>query len=195
MSHIQISVRQVLCFPQEEVPLLLDLEVDNLSDPASLDDVFDKFVNSTNIFKDREVLRHDYLPGRLPHREEQIRQLGERVAPLLKGARSSNIFIYGKSGTVKTAVVKYVLNRLDFKAKEFHEPTFTESHSVLLMKSMKSLEEYLNLSPLIIDTSTEVLDTKEKFELKKDDYLLTPPDPNLVVSSKTGCIMLYIMSK
>jgi cell division control protein 6 len=122
VSHIQISVRQALCFPQEEVPLLLDLEVGNLSDPALLDDVFDKFVNSVNIFKDREVLRHDYLPGRLPHREEQIRQLGEKVAPLLKGARSSNIFIYGQTGTGKTAVVKYVLNRLEFKAKEFGAP-------------------------------------------------------------------------
>jgi archaeal cell division control protein 6 len=58
----------------------------------------------------------------LPHREEQIRQLGEKVAPLLKGARSSNVFIYGKTGTGKTAVVKYVLSRLEFKAKEFGAP-------------------------------------------------------------------------
>lgn len=68
------------------------------------------------------MLRHDYLPGRLPHREEEIRQLGEIVAPLLKGARSSNIFIYGKTGTGKTAVTKYVLSRLEFKAKEFNAP-------------------------------------------------------------------------
>jgi cell division control protein 6 len=93
-----------------------------VNDSALLDDVFDKFVSSTRIFKDREVLRHDYLPGRLPHREEQIRQLGEKVAPLLKGARSSNILIYGKTGTGKTAVVKYVLSRLEFKAKEFGAP-------------------------------------------------------------------------
>jgi hypothetical protein len=59
----------------------------------------------------------------------------------------------------------------DFKAKEFHEPTFTESHSVLLVKTMKSLEKYLNLSPLIIDTSSEVLDTKEKFNIKKDIFM------------------------
>lgn len=37
--------------------------------------------------------------------------------------------------------------------------------------------------------------TYGKFELKKGDYLITPPDANLVVSSKTGCIMLYILSK
>lgn len=87
-----------------------------------LDAVFEKFVNNTKIFKDREVLRHDYLPDRLPHREEQITQLGEAVAPALKGARGSNIFIYGKTGTGKTAVTKYVLSHLETKAKEFSAP-------------------------------------------------------------------------
>jgi len=93
-----------------------------LNNPNILDDVFDKFVSNTRIFKDREVLRHDYVPGRLPHREEQIRDLGETVAPVLKGARSSNIFIYGKTGTGKTAVAKYVLSHLEAKAKEFNAP-------------------------------------------------------------------------
>jgi len=93
-----------------------------VNNPTLLDDIFEKFVNSEKIFKDREVLRHDYIPERLPHREEQIRQLGEKVAPLLKGARGSNIFIYGKTGTGKTAVVKYVLSRLEYKAKEFNAP-------------------------------------------------------------------------
>jgi cell division control protein 6 len=85
-----------------------------------LDSVFDKFVNSVKIFMDRDVLRHDYLPDKLPHRDEQIIQLGETVAPVLKGARCSNIFIYGKTGTGKTAVAKHVLNHLEVKAKEFN---------------------------------------------------------------------------
>ena len=87
-----------------------------------LDDVFEKFVNGAKLFKDREVLRHDYLPDRLPHREEQIRLLGETVAPVLKCARCSNVFIYGKTGTGKTAVAKYVLSHLEAKAKEYGAP-------------------------------------------------------------------------
>ncbi len=83
-----------------------------------LDDVFDSFVNGAKLFKDREVLRHDYLPERLPHREDQIRLLGSTVAPVLRNSRCSNIFIYGKTGTGKTAVTKYVLSHLESKAKE-----------------------------------------------------------------------------
>ncbi len=92
-----------------------------MKDTNILDEAFEKFVGNSKIFKDREVLRHDYLPDNLPHREEQIKRLGETIAPVLKGARSSNIFIYGKTGTGKTAVTKYVLTYLETKAKEFNE--------------------------------------------------------------------------
>jgi len=87
-----------------------------------LDEVFTNFVSNIKILKDREVLRHDYLPDHLPHREEQIVQLGETVVPVLRGERCSNLFIYGKTGTGKTAVCKYVLGRLEYKAKEFNAP-------------------------------------------------------------------------
>ena len=93
-----------------------------MGNPNVLDGVFEKFVNGAKLFKDREVLRHDYLPEKLPHREEQIRLLGETVAPVLREARCSNIFIYGKTGTGKTAVTKYVLNHLEAKAKEYGAP-------------------------------------------------------------------------
>lgn len=84
-----------------------------------LDDVFDSFVKGAKLFKDREVMRHDYLPDRLPHREDQIKLLGSTVAPVLRNERCSNIFIYGKTGTGKTAVAKYVLSHLESKAKEY----------------------------------------------------------------------------
>jgi cell division control protein 6 len=93
-----------------------------MNESSVLDDVFDRFLKGAHIFKDREVLRHDYVPRQLPHRGEQIRYLGEILAPVLKGSRCSNIFIYGKTGTGKTAVVKYVLNKLVHKAREFGAP-------------------------------------------------------------------------
>ncbi len=90
-----------------------------MANPNILDDVFENFLKGAKLFRDREVLRHDYLPEKLPHRESQIRLLGGAVAPVLKNARCSNIFIYGKTGTGKTAVTKYVLSHLEAKAKEY----------------------------------------------------------------------------
>jgi cell division control protein 6 len=90
-----------------------------MGNSSILDDVFENFVNGVKLFKDREVLRHDYLPEKLPHREDQIRLLGATVAPVLRDSRCSNIFIYGKTGTGKTAVTKYVLSHLESKAKEY----------------------------------------------------------------------------
>jgi len=34
-----------------------------------LDSLFEQFLNYAGVFKDREVLRHDYVPVHLPHRE------------------------------------------------------------------------------------------------------------------------------
>jgi len=84
--------------------------------------VFDSFLKGDNIFTNREVLRHDYIPETLPHREEQVRFLGGMVAPVLKGDRCSNIFVYGKTGTGKTAVMKYVLNKLGQRAAVLGSP-------------------------------------------------------------------------
>lgn len=67
---------------------------------------------TSSVFINREVLRPDYIPETLPHREKEIKRLTEVLAPLLRGERPSNIFIYGLTGTGKTAVVKYVLKKI-----------------------------------------------------------------------------------
>jgi cell division control protein 6 len=73
-------------------------------------DLFDSVLSSTTeLFKgNREILRESYIPSRLPHREHQIRQVAEVLAPALKGEVPSNLLIYGKIGTGKTAVLAQV---------------------------------------------------------------------------------------
>jgi hypothetical protein len=61
----------------------------------------------------------------------------------------------------------------DFKGQEIDEEKFSDSQSVLLMKSVKSFDDYLNLSPLVIDTNSETIDTKEKFDIRKDIFMYT----------------------
>ena len=78
--------------------------------PSTASEVFDNVLRYTSeLYRgSREVLRESYLPSRLPHREHQIRQVAEILAPALRGDVPSNLLIYGKIGTGKTAVVAQV---------------------------------------------------------------------------------------
>jgi cell division control protein 6 len=83
-----------------------------------LDSIFEKYLSGPRIFKDREVLRPTYIPENLPHRNKEIGRVGIILATALKSGTPSNVFIYGKTGTGKTAVVKYVLKHLAEKCRE-----------------------------------------------------------------------------
>jgi cell division control protein 6 len=78
--------------------------------PPSAGGILDAILTSkSELFRgSREVLRDSYVPSRLPHREQQIRQVAEVLAPALRGDLPSNLLIYGKIGTGKTAVVAQV---------------------------------------------------------------------------------------
>ncbi|QXJ27148.1 Origin of replication recognition protein Cell division control protein 6 [Saccharolobus shibatae B12] len=79
-----------------------------------IDEVISSFRTST-IFVNREYLMPDYIPDELPHREDQIRKIASILAPLYREEKPNNIFIYGLTGTGKTAVVKFVLSRFHKK--------------------------------------------------------------------------------
>lgn len=87
-------------------------------DQKPLDKIFEGFLTGPKIFKNRDVMRATYVPEDLPHREEQITRIGQILATILEGGVPSNIFLYGKTGTGKTAVALYVLKHLVEKCQE-----------------------------------------------------------------------------
>jgi cell division control protein 6 len=84
---------------------------------SNIDEIFDRYLDAeTMIFKNREVLSPHYVPDILPHRDDKFEEMAKILAPALRGGAPSNIFIYGTTGTGKTAVTKHVLNKLEERA-------------------------------------------------------------------------------
>lgn len=80
--------------------------------------VFEELLETQQIFDDREYLRSSYVPENLPHRKEQIDKLARIWVAPLRGETPSNVFIYGKTGTGKTATVKYLMEELEGVASD-----------------------------------------------------------------------------
>lgn len=82
-----------------------------------LDKIFESF-DGNRIFKDKSILQSNYRPEEIPHRQEQIKQVASILAPVLRGERTSNLFLYGKTGTGKTLSILYVRDELLKRAKK-----------------------------------------------------------------------------
>ncbi|MDE1848563.1 MAG: orc1/cdc6 family replication initiation protein [Nanoarchaeota archaeon] len=76
-----------------------------------LDSIFESFDKNT-IFKDKTFLQINHQPSEIPHRDNQIKQIASILAPVLRGEKSSNLFLYGKTGTGKTLSIQYVRDEL-----------------------------------------------------------------------------------
>jgi len=73
------------------------------------DSIFKHYLEKKNtLVKNRGILQTTYVPDQLLHRDIQIKDIVDIIAPSLKKDKPSNIIIIGKTGTGKTAVVNYI---------------------------------------------------------------------------------------
>lgn len=107
--------------------------------------------------------------------ENLLKDLLIKVAFLAKFKLATVKEIKVKNPKLKEATFKHTIKVLnsqheDFSAVEHSFENFSESEAVILTKNFTNPAEYLNLSPLIIDTST-VLDNKKIVGIKNGIYL------------------------
>ncbi|HOT85567.1 MAG TPA: orc1/cdc6 family replication initiation protein, partial [Methanofastidiosum sp.] len=139
---------------------------------SSLDDLFDKLLLSNSIFKNKEFLRHSYTPQILPHRKNEIEKLAAILVSAIKGETPSNIFVYGKTGTGKTVVVKYVGNGLVNKVggKAFLKTSPSIDCNTGLPKPDLSSEVKMDMPITFIYINCEVVDTQYRLLSKLAEY-------------------------
>ncbi len=112
-----------------------------------LNEIFESF-DKNKIFKDKSILQSNYLPNDILHRDDEIKQIASILAPVLRGERPSNIFLYGKTGTGKTISIKYIKEEL---LKRFKKDSDFELRIEYLNCKLKKVSdtEYRILAELI----------------------------------------------
>ncbi|WP_396611154.1 Cdc6/Cdc18 family protein [Haloferax sp. S1W] len=97
-----------------------------LNDDDESKGLFDDLLAGEPIFENKEVLRPSYTPHELPHRTDQINQMATILVSALRGETPSNILIYGKTGTGKTASAKFVSQELESTSQKYDVPCEVE---------------------------------------------------------------------
>jgi orc1/cdc6 family replication initiation protein len=118
------------------------------------------------IIEDARVLKADYLPNRMVHRDPQIREIKRQLEPMLEGeAEARNMLLYGPPGTGKTTMAQYVVDEMQKYSSE------VVSGSVNCWRYPSRFKVYYNLLQdlgvnLIHRTGTPTDELVEKFRSK-----------------------------
>ena len=78
----------------------------------TLDSIFSKALKGRTLFKNHKALQSDFVPDHLPFRTNQLSSIAQVLAPILHSSKPSNLLIYGKTGTGKTAATRHIITKL-----------------------------------------------------------------------------------
>lgn len=147
---------------------------------AKLDNIFDSFSKNV-IFENKKVLQTNYNPDEISHRDEQIKQVASILAPVLRGERSSNLFLYGKTGTGKTLSIQYVRDELMKRSQGGEGPGLRIEYLNCKLKKVSDTE-YRILAELIKKLGGEVPATGLPTEAVYNKFIeLVDEDETLLV--------------
>jgi len=164
-----------------------------------LDKFFEDFLERKSIFLDKKYLQANFTPDNVPHRNEQIQQIANILAPALKLEKPSNLFMYGKTGTGKTLTVKFVTNNLIKVSKNKNIPLkiiylncklkkVADTEYRLIAQISKELGQELPPTGLPTDEVYKIV--FNLFDKEKSVILITLDEIDQLVK-KTGDEVLY----
>ncbi|MFH1294482.1 MAG: AAA family ATPase [Candidatus Aenigmatarchaeota archaeon] len=120
-----------------------------------------------SIIRDRDVLTEEFIPRLVIHRNGQMKTIRDCLNPMLDGRKPINSLLFGKPGTGKTCMAKYVAQ--EFK-KESGFPTayvncwFTPSRFRILFNILQQMGHVFDIhrKGTATDELLELLEKKAK---------------------------------
>ena len=143
--------------------------------------LLDKADQGHLIIKNPNVLRHDYIPNRIIHRDRQQELVTQSLLPLYQKSIPPNLLVYGKPGTGKTLVIKKVLKQIQDRV---------DKNSYQIKIAFTNAKDQSNLYNVLVDLGRQ-LGLKAK---KTPDDKLWLPNTGLSISEVFNRI-LYIIEK
>ncbi|MBU0628346.1 MAG: ORC1-type DNA replication protein [Nanoarchaeota archaeon] len=160
---------------------------------------FEDFLSKESLFSNKQALQSSFIPETISHRDSEIKQVANILAPTLKLEKPSNLFIYGKTGTGKTLTIKHITQNLSNLAKERNIPLKIIYLNCKLKKIADT--EYRLIAQLVRELGSEIaatgLPTDEVYksffnilDSQKQHILLILDEIDQLVK-KTGDEILY----
>lgn len=119
-----------------------------------INNFFEAYLEKETIFLDKSVLLSSYIPEEVLYRGELLEEVANILAPALKLEKSSNLFIYGKTGTGKTLSVKHILQSMEIVA---HKKSLPLKYIYINCKLKKVADtEYRLIAQLIKEFGQEI---------------------------------------
>ncbi len=79
------------------------------------------FQRREDIFADAMVLDEEWQPDEIREREEELEAYRQALQPVIDNRPLNNVFIYGKTGTGKSAATRYMLDHLEDDGAEYDD--------------------------------------------------------------------------
>ena len=159
---------------------------DNLNYAGEHRNLFDLVPTSDDIFIDREILRHTYVPKFLPHRQKEMMSLVVPLSSALKNATPSNLVLYGLPATGKTVTTKLIGEEIKVKAEELSKKIYFIYINCNITNTTYGVLQ--KISSEIIDNE----DDKIPFAGLSLDNIYAKL---LTILDKNGCIIIIVLDE
>ncbi|MBS1263406.1 MAG: ORC1-type DNA replication protein 2 [Methanonatronarchaeales archaeon] len=159
--------------------------------------LLDEELGRPSVFRDESKLDFDYVPSKLPHREEHLRRLARIFRTVLENrvGASQSALVTGRVGSGKTAVTR----RFGVMVRERREFDYVHvncrRHNTASLAVYRVLQSFDSGHPKRGYSVEEMIDSLSRILRRRDRYLFLALDEVDCLMGKNGGDLIYSLSR